>query len=40
MIELLAASVALGGRPILRDIRFSAAPGDLVAPVAGFLDPG
>ena len=31
MIELLAASVALGGRPILRDISFSAAPGELVA---------
>jgi iron complex transport system ATP-binding protein len=31
MIELLAASVALGGRPILRDISFSAARGELVA---------
>jgi iron complex transport system ATP-binding protein len=31
MIGLLAKSVALGGRPILRDISFSAARGELVA---------
>ena len=31
MIEFLAASVALGDRPILRDISFSAARGELVA---------